>query len=141
MTAVRQARWFAAMVTLVAVAAWLVASNHCAFATIAAHSAKTTHACCHDEDAQHDRSMPTLPQSMECCDTLKAFVPVQAVAPAASLYELQPAWIESEILPNLAAAQSLVIAPATGPPPRAETFVEVVLNRSLLAHAPPVFVA
>jgi hypothetical protein len=141
MTALRQARWLSAVVTCVAAFAWLVAANHCAFATIAAHSAKTAHACCHDEDGQHDQSLPAFPQSMQCCDTLKAAVPVQAVAPAVSLYELQPAWIESENLPNLAAAQSLVIAPATGPPPRAETFVEVVLNRSLLAHAPPVFVA
>lgn len=139
--ALRQARWFSAVVTCVAAFAWLVAANHCAFATIAAHSAKTTHACCHEEDGQHDQSQPTFPQSMQCCDTLKASVPAQAVVPAASFHELQLAWVESEILPNLVAAQSLVIAPSTGPPPRAETFVESVLNRSLLAHAPPVFVA
>jgi hypothetical protein len=139
MTVVRQARWFVAMVMLVAVVAWLVASNHCAFATLAATSPKAAHACCHEEDAQHDH--PAFPPAMQCCDTLKASLPAQALVPVASLHELLPAWTAVEISAPAAVEEVTVVAPATGPPPRAATFVETVLNRSLLAHAPPVFVA
>jgi hypothetical protein len=128
------------MVTCVAALAWLVASNHCAFATLAVSvSPKAAHVCCHDEAGPH--SQPASPPSLQCCDTLKAALPAQAVAPAAPLHELPPAWIETVALPNFAAARCLEIAFATGPPPRAATFAESILNRCLLAHAPPAFVA
>jgi hypothetical protein len=137
MTALRQARWFSATIVCAVAVAWLVASNHCAFATIAAHSARAAHACCHDEDAPH----PAAPQAMQCCDTLKASLPAQAVVPAAALHELLPAWVEMEALPRLVAVEGFRAMPATGPPPRAESFAEIVLNRSLPALAPPGFVA
>jgi hypothetical protein len=139
MRALRQARWFSAAVTCVAALAWLFATNHCAFATLAAHSPKIAHACCHEETVPH--SQPTLPPAMQCCDTLKAALPTHALAPAAPMHELQPAWIAVETSAPTAAARNVLAASATGPPPRAATFVEIVLNRSQPAHAPPVFVA
>jgi hypothetical protein len=137
MTALRQPRWFSATIACAIAVAWLLATNHCAFATIAAHSAKAAHACCHEEDAPH----PSAPQSMQCCDALKASLPAQAVVPAASLSALLPDWTATEVLPRLVAVENLRATPATGPPPRAESFAEIVLNRSLPALAPPVFVA
>jgi hypothetical protein len=114
-------------------AAWLFASNHCALATLAAAD---EHACCHRSD-----EVPVQESMTECCQALSAPLPGVAVAPAAQLFVVQPSWDLLEAL-----LPSRVDIPASGAgvthgPPGAFTFVELVLQRSLLAHAPPFVVA
>jgi len=77
----------------------------------------------------------------ECCQALSAPLPDMAVAPAAQLFVLQPTW---DVMEPLQPPRVVVPAPgesAIHGPPGAFTFVELVLQRSLLAHAPPFVVA
>jgi len=120
-------------VILAVLAAWVFASNHCALATLAA--AVDEHACCHRTD-----SAPA-PESMtECCQALNAPLPAVAAAPVSHLYELFPAWSEQTELP---AVRDISLPAHFTPrgPPGVLAFAEQVLNRSLLAHAPPFVVA
>jgi len=137
MTPLRRSRWTAAVIALATMAAWLVASNHCAIASLQP-PAKAGHACCHEKDAG---PKPVAPRSMECCDVSNVPVPVQAIAPAGQFFEL-PA-IAEDALADFSPAhlRDAAVATRAHDPPPAASFAETVLNRSLLAHAPPVFVA
>jgi hypothetical protein len=120
-------------VILAVMVAWAFASNHCALATLAA--ATDGHACCHRADQAPDRETMT-----ECCQALNAPLPAVASAPVGFLHALFPAWSETK--------RTLCPAPTSDPAPRSThgppgviAFAEQVLNRSLLAHAPPVVVS
>ncbi len=134
MRKLRQSRAHLMTIVAVVIAAWLVASNHCALATLA--SEPDDHACCHSEKGE-----TTPAHDVQCCDSLTVPTPENAVAPVVHLTELMPAWqpasffLSSDLLPELLE----VPAPNTGPP-GSESFAILVLNRSLLAHAPPVFI-
>jgi hypothetical protein len=133
MTALRQARWFATMVTCVAAVAWLVASNHCAVATLATF-AKADHSCCH-------KAPPASPQpSTECCEAFNVPIPDSAAAPVVHFSELKPAWIEELEIAMPRASFVPVLERATGPPPACQP-LEILLGRCIPAHAPPSFVA
>jgi hypothetical protein len=120
-------------VILAVLGAWLFASNHCALAALAAAD---EHACCHrTEDAPVQESMT------ECCQALSAPLPAVAAAPVVELFVLHPAWNErAEILLPREDVPACREYSAHGPP-GAMAFAELVLQRSLLAHAPPVVVA
>ncbi len=112
--------------------AWMFASNHCAIGAMMA--AADDHACCHQSETS---SGPV----MECCHALSAPLPAAVVIPVSGQFVLLAAWEEvfflsCAVLENPAA----VLVSAQGPP-GAFAFAELVLNRSLLAHAPPVVVA
>jgi hypothetical protein len=124
-----------AVIAIVAVA-WLFASNHCAFAVAEPAS---EHLCCHS-----DKGAPRLPDSStQCCKALAAPVPNAIAAPEVHWEELQPAWLQAEQV--VASVETPILAvdlPCdTGPPRRALSFALLILNRSLLAHAPPHFAA
>ena len=130
---IRRSRGFAGVVIVTMAVAWFFAANHCALAAV--ESLKNTeHACCHSDQGT------TEPFPTQCCKALAAPVPQATVAPAVHLDEFQPAWIEASRV-QVAAEISMVVAFATGPPRRSTSFAVLVLNRSLLAHAPPVQVA
>jgi hypothetical protein len=136
-TKLRQSRGFAvAIITTVAVA-WLFASNHCALAAV--ESPAKEHAGCHSDKGA---SQP-LGHSTQCCKALAAPVPNAIAAPAVHLQELQPAWLQAARVEASAEAPILAVDSAsdTGPPRGALGFALLILNRSLLAHAPPHFVA
>lgn len=78
---------------------------------------------------------------MECCDVAKVPVPEPASAPTGHFFEL-PA-IAEDALADFSPAhlRDAAVATRAHDPPPAASFAETVLNRSLLAHAPPVFVA
>ncbi|CAN5617567.1 hypothetical protein BH20VER1_BH20VER1_13160 [soil metagenome] len=131
-------------VALVAVAAWLFASNHCALADFipapaAAPSEQHGH-CSSPEAPAQEESPDTGCDGSKCCKSLSApglalaknivtydslsFAAVLHVANALSIFGEQHALLPEEI--------------DTGPPPDHSSFAESVLQRSLLAHAPPV---
>jgi hypothetical protein len=132
-------RLVVAIITTVAVA-WLFASNHCALAAVeSAARPASEHARCHS-----DKGASQLPgHSIQCCKALAAPVPNAIAAPTVHLQELQPAWLPAARVETSAEAQILAIdfASDTGPPRGALSFALLILNRSLLAHAPPYFVA
>lgn len=120
-------------VILAVMAAWVFASNHCSLATLTA--AADEHACCHRADQGPDRETMT-----ECCQALNVPLPAVAAAPSGQLYVLFPAWPEREepvAVPQVAVAALF----SMHGPPGVIAFAEQVLNRSLLAHAPPVVVS
>ena len=139
-TKFRQSRAFAVAIITPVILAWIFASNHCALAVVESLAkAASEHACCHsDKEAPHP-----LGSSTQCCEALAAPVPNAIAAPAVHWQELQPAWLQTERAEGSAGVpiSALDFAPNTGPPLRALTFALLILNRSLLAHAPPHFVA
>jgi hypothetical protein len=135
MTQLRQSRWISTLLVAVIAFAWIVASNHCALAAIEGMR-KPAHACCREGAQSH---LPPM-AAMQCCDTLHATIFVPAAAPEGQLHALQPAWLEIAAVLFSELARPRAEFHATGPP-RALGFAEIVLNRSLLSHAPPRFVA
>ena len=118
---------------------WFAISNHCALglAAVADHQADhvSRHDCCASDLPVHPR--PTKGSEAPCCKTLLAI----SAAPA-KFYEARVVLLVSAALDGAGVGLAFA-APAisafqfhdTGPPGR--TFAESVLQRSLLAHAPP----
>ena len=132
---IRQSRGFAGVVIAAMVVAWFFAANHCALAAIESlRKRDTKHACCHS-----DQGAPK-PFATQCCKALAAPIPQATVAPALQLHELHPAWIQAPRVETTVEVSIAVIL-NTGPPPGCTSFAVLVLNRSLLAHAPPWVVA
>ena len=132
---IRQSRGFEGVVIVMMAVAWFCAANHCALAAVQSLEKKNAkHACCHSDQgtAQH---FPT-----QCCKALAAPVPQATIAPAVHLDECQPVSLQASRV-QIAAELPIVVAVDTGPPRRSTSFAVLVLNRSLLAHAPPVLVA
>jgi hypothetical protein len=132
----RKSRGYAAAVTAIVAVAWLFASNHCAFA---AAEPASEHVCCHSE-----KGTPKVPgYSTQCCKALAAPVPHAIAAPEVHLKELQPAWFR--VARVEASAEKPILALDlvydTGPPQDVLSFALLILNCSLLAHAPPNLVA
>jgi len=115
---------------------WFVLSNHCALGRmVQTAQAQKEHACCpngQSEPANGD-------QRVQCCKSLHAVVPDGVKA--ASL--TPPEFVVAVLLPLVALedhiGEAVVLASETGPPPRAASFSELVLHRSLRSHAPPFF--
>jgi hypothetical protein len=134
----RQSRGFAAAVIAIVAVAWFFASNHCALAAVE-NLAKpgSEHACC-----RSDKGAAQAPgHAVQCCEALAAPVPNAIAAPAVHLQELQPAWLQAARVEASTEAPILAVdfASDTGPPRGALSFALLILNRSLLAHAPPHF--
>lgn len=127
------------MVTL-GVAAWLAISNHCAIAAVEG-AAKMPMPSCHggaplpakQSPARHDPKT-----EIECCKVLRAMLlTFSKDSPAFDHLQFVAVTYVMAILPM--PEHSLVRSPLeldTGPP-FAGSFAESVLQRSLLAHAPP----
>ncbi|HVE15818.1 MAG TPA: hypothetical protein VNB29_03735 [Chthoniobacterales bacterium] len=136
MTRLRQSRWASTFFVAAAMLVWFVASNHCAFAGIEP-ARVAAHSCCHEEGKS---APPVSGAVMQCCDTFNVALPAMVAAPEIQLYELRPLWMEVSLLPEVSSVPACLPRATTGPP-RALGFAEIVLNRSLLSHAPPRFVA
>jgi len=113
-----------------ALLAWFSASNHCALSALRLEK-KSEHACC-----QTEKPVETPSCSLQCCDSLFAALPQAVAAPALSLQELAPAWLEPAAEAPRAHFVSTGLSLDTGPPPSV-SFAILVLNRSILVHAPP----
>lgn len=129
-----------ATVALVAVS-WLAVSNHCALglAAIETHSSDAVSAQAHDCCASEVPSQPKPAKdpATPCCKTLQALSvsPAKSFAARVTIFFGDP----------LAYRTPTVVSPRVAPPyrflntgpPGGKTFAESVLQRSLLAHAPP----
>ena len=127
-----------ATVTLAAIS-WLAISNHCALGLAAIESygseVVAKHDCCAGQ--MPAKPKPAKGANTPCCKTLRATSAIakawQAgdVTMAGAPVDFPPAILDKPRVPNTA-RRSL----GTGPP-GAGSFAESVLQRSLLAHAPP----
>jgi hypothetical protein len=126
-------------VVFVTSVAWLAIANHCALASLDTPAEKAVawcHAnCCGDQSPAKEKNK----NETECCKTLHATLNVAArklVGYDASLLTLQPYFVAPVILANEPKVTLRGGVLDTGPP-FAKTFAESILQRSILAHAPP----
>src|SRR5438034_4245202 len=122
-------------VVLIAICSWFAMSNHCAFAAVATKTDSPQTECpFHSKPAKQKQE----PSQLQCCKILRAVVFAQTKSWArddAKFFDLDlrvEEFVFVEFLPNARASSSL----DTGPP-GARSFAELILQRSLFAHAPP----
>lgn len=133
-------RLFNASVSLVALAAWVVASNHCAIAgSLPKAAEQAAHAHCHaSEEAPAQEEKQRECDGSRCCKSLSA--PTLAFAKTLIAFDSQafvPATLPALELTFATGDHDAPTAELdTGPPP-VTSFAESVLQRSILAHAPP----
>ena len=123
---------------LVALLGWVTFSQRCAIWQLsqAKKAAQLQMDCCHKESPKPEKKPTDAPRIAECCKALHVLVPDGAKTPATPLADSLP--FPAELL--LAVLPPVVEDTAqtdTGPPPDVPAFAEIVLNRSLLSHAPP----
>jgi len=123
------------MVVTVAICSWIAISNHCAFAALATKPASAQNECpFHSKPAKQKEQS----SQVQCCKVLRAVVLAKtknwtrdhASFSAVVLYFEE--W--ARVGHSRAALAALFLD--TGPP-GAHSFAELILQRSLFAHAPP----
>ncbi|CAA9234578.1 MAG: hypothetical protein AVDCRST_MAG42-1321 [uncultured Chthoniobacterales bacterium] len=135
-----RSRLFSATLSLVALAAWLLASNHCVLAGVmpVAKKAVASSHCHGSSDAPASEEKERDCDGSKCCNLLSA----PSLAFAKDIVSYDAALF---IAADYRAFEQCVVggeyqAPIaeidTGPP-RGDSFAESVLQRSILAHAPP----
>jgi hypothetical protein len=120
----------------VAIFSWVAISNHCAFSTLALEANTTESACpFHSQPAK----TPPPPAGIQCCKILRAVVPTVTKGWARDAAGVSDADLYFEKLAFIANSQSArsPLLLDTGPPV-ARSFAELILQRSILAHPPPV---
>jgi hypothetical protein len=121
-------------------AAWVLAANHCGVACFLPESttAPSEHEHCGASDAPADKDKPTGCDTLNCCKSLSAPANFakKLVGYDKAFYTLKD-YVVSEFIFSSDQHDALISELDTGPP-RPHSFAESVLQRSLLAHAPPV---
>ena len=117
------------------ICSWIAISNHCAFAAVALRMDKAAIACpFHSKPAKQNEQSP----QVECCKVLRALILAKTRNWVRDDTQFRDANFPVEL------RFFLVLSPATMSPllldtgpPGASSFAELILQRSLLAHAPP----
>jgi len=135
----RTAKLCRVVVVLVSLAAWFSISNHCAVGALVAAKTQPAMASMHCHGNQPSPSKKSSEEEMPCCKMLRATLAGQGkiVQVASKDFLAIQRWIVAEII--FADDALLHRQPQeldTGPP-FAGSFAESVLQRSILAHAPP----
>jgi len=119
----------------IAICAWIAVSNHCAFALVATGIDKGQTECpFHSKPAKQKEQSA----QVQCCKVLRAVVLAKTKAWARNDAKFCDANFSVQA-DALVACSPRVVAPLlldTGPP-GAFSFAELILESSLLAHAPP----
>lgn len=137
---VRRANAFRWVTVTLAAISWLAVSNHCALglAAVENHGVEVVgeHDCCASDVPAQPK--PAKDPATPCCKTLPATSAIPAKAFQANVVLLSSAPLDSA---------AVILAEPPHPigafrfrdtgPPGGRTFAESVLQRSLLAHAPP----
>ena len=122
-------------VVLFVILSWIAISNHCAFGAVAAQAGAWPTAC-----PFHSRPAKQKEQStqLQCCKILRAVIstpPKSWVRDHTSLSDVD-LYFERLALIATSRNTSLPLLLDTGPP-GARSFAELILQRSILVHAPP----
>jgi hypothetical protein len=119
----------------IAICSWFALSNHCAFAALATKTEPAQTGC-----PFHSKPKEKPSTGAQCCKILRAVAPVTAKSWARDDAQLSDFDNDnSESMFTVAYSQT-ALAPLsldTGPP-GLRSFAEMILQRSLLAHAPPI---
>ena len=125
-----------AMTVATVICSWLVISNHCAFGAMAAVH-ETQSACPFHSKPEKQKQQPS---QLQCCKILRAVVPVVTKSWARDDAKFSNADLYRGEHTLVTAYLQTTLAPLfldTGPP-GAHSFAELILQRSLLTHAPPI---
>lgn len=119
---------------------WMIASNHCAFGLMQPPlQSAATHASCCGRTSLPVKTPPASGGERECCKALHG-LPADTAKVAAkydtALFVLLT--FARPAVPPVVMAQA--VAARDNGPPRALSFAERILQRSVLSHAPPCFV-
>jgi hypothetical protein len=127
---------FRASVVVVTLAGWFLISNHCALAALKGRQNGAAHASCH-ANIPAPGKLPAKDEQTPCCKLLRATVVKDSASVVQNglIFSLQPYFVGLIVFPEqLHWSQSFELD--TGPP-FSGSFAESVLQRSILAHAPP----
>ncbi len=124
------------MVVAIAICSWFAISNHCAFAAVAAKTDSAQTACpFHSKQAKQKQE----PAQLQCCKILRAVVLAQTKSWARDDAKFSDVDLRAEEFAHLALPHNTQASlPLDTGPPGTRSFAELILQRSLLAHAPPV---
>ncbi len=125
-----------AMTVATVICSWLVISNHCACGAMAAAVHETQSACPFHSKPEKQKQQPS---HVQCCKILRAVAPVIAKSWArddAKFSDLDLRFEEFALI-ALSCGTKTPLLLDTGPP-GAHSFAELILQRSLLTHAPPI---
>ena len=124
------------LIAAITICSWIAVSNHCAFAAVATEIHKAQTECpFHSKPAKQKEQS----SQVQCCKILRAVVFAKTKDWArndAKFCDANfPVQSGAFVLHSLRAVAPLLLD--TGPP-RAFSFAELILQSSLLAHAPPI---
>lgn len=129
-----------AMIALLTVVAWFFAANHCAVAGLVppVTEASTGHEHCGGaSDMPADKEQPKDCDGLNCCKSLSAPASfAKKLAGYDKAFFMLKDYVVTEIVFASEQHDASISELDTGPP-AAHGFAESVLQRSLLAHAPP----
>lgn len=123
-------------VVAIAICSWLAISNHCAVAAVATKTDTASTECpFHSKPAKKEKQST----GAQCCKILRAVASVTTKSWARDDAKFFNADHYNDERALITAYSQTTLAPLfldTGPPD-AHSFAELILQRSLLAHAPP----
>jgi hypothetical protein len=123
-------------IVVVAICSWFAISNHCAFAALATKTDTASTECpFHSKPAKQEKPST----GAQCCKILRAVASVPPKSWARDDAKLSGAdgYCGERALVIAASQTMLVPLPLDRGPPGAHSFAELILQRSLLTHAPP----
>jgi hypothetical protein len=114
---------------------WIAISNHCAFGAVATKSEPSQSECPFHSKPAKQKEQST---QIQCCKTLRAVVTTLAKSWTRNDTDFSDVDLcfKEFALIAYSRSQPAPLFLDTGPP-GARTFAELILQRSLLAHAPP----
>jgi hypothetical protein len=124
-------------IVAVNIVAWFSISNHCALGALITAKTQSAMVPMHCHGNQPSPANKSGKEEMPCCKLLRATVASETKTVQALARDFLP--IQTWIAPELFSAPKTLLVPLeldTGPP-FAGSFAESVLQRSVLAHAPP----
>ena len=126
------------VIVTMTLAGWFALSNHCALGLMAKTvAAQKEHSCCHNGKPEPAQEPAGGNQGVQCCKSLHALVPDGVKDAGLTPPTFVIAILASLLVLEAQAEEAAMLASDADPPPRAASFSELVLHRSLRSHAPP----
>ena len=125
------------MVVAIAICSWFAISNHCALAALATKTDSAQTVCpFHSKPAKQKQQSP----QVQCCKVLRVVVVAKTKSGARDDSKFSDAPLRVEEFTHLTLSHNAQASWSldTGPP-GVRSFAELILQRSVLAHAPPFF--
>ena len=122
-------------IVVVAICSWFAISNHCVFAALATNDAASRQCPFHSKPAKQEKPST----GAQCCKILRAVasVPVKGWARDDTNLSDSDGYGRERALAIAYSQTALVPLSLDTGPPGVRSFAELILQRSLLAHAPP----